>query len=165
MARTHDPDEILATISASLPRRWLGVGSIALLGVLLIYMALARPPAPGWALFLIALGGGALLLAVRMQAATARVLTLTRSALHDDTGQVIARVAEIEAVDRGFFAFKPSSGFLLRTRTPAGPRAWHPGMWWRAGRQIGVGGVTRGGQAKFASEMISVLIAERDGQV
>lgn len=165
MAKKHDPNEVLATITASPPRRWLGVGSMVFLGLLLLYIAFARPPAIEWALFLIALGGGALYLGARMHASTSRVIELTRTELRDDTGGVIARVADIENVDRGFFAFKPSNGFLLRTKTAAGPRVWQPGMWWRAGRQIGIGGVTRGSQTKFATELIVALMAERDGEI
>jgi hypothetical protein len=165
MTKAPDPDEVLATIHASAPRRWLGVGTMTGLGVLLIYIALARPPALGWALFLIAIGAGSLWLASKMYTATSRVIELTRLELRDSTGAVIAPVAEIDNVDRGFFAFKPSNGFLLRTTRPTGPRVWLPGMWWRMGRQIGIGGVTPGAQTKYMTELLAALMAERDGKI
>ena len=159
----EDPDEVLARIHAAPGRRWLGVISMLGLGGLLIYVALARPPELGWAVFLLVLGGASLMLAEKMRRSTMRVIELTRTELRDNTGDVIARVDDISNVDRGFFAFKPSNGFLLRTKTPAGPRVWHPGMWWRMGRQVGVGGVTPGSQTKFLTEILSALLAERDG--
>lgn len=137
---------------------------MVLLGVLLIYVAILQPPSLGWVVFLLALGTGSLMLADKMRRSTGRVIELTRTELRDSTGDVIAKVADIQNVDRGFFAFKPSNGFLMRTSVPAGPRAWHPGMWWRVGRQIGVGGVTPGSQTKFLTEVLVILIAERDGE-
>lgn len=135
------------------------------LGVILIYIAIARPPSFGWTIFLLLLGVGSLMLGDKMRRSTDRVIELTRTELRDNTGQVIARVEDVVNVDRGFFAFKPSNGFLLSTRAPAGPRVWHPGMWWRIGKQIGVGGVTPGSQTKMMTEMLNVLIAERDGNI
>lgn len=158
-----DDSEVLATITASAPRRWLAVACLLGLAFLLIYIAIARPPALGWQVFLLGLGGGALWVAERMRQVTRRVIELTATELRDSSGTVIARLDEIENVDRGFFAFKPSNGFLVRTRKPAGPRAWNPGLWWRIGRQIGVGGVTPGSQTKMASDILQALVAQRDG--
>lgn len=155
--------EVLATISASAPRRWLAVGCLWGLAFLLLYIALARPPALGWQVFLLALGGGALWVAERLRRATARVIELTETELRDTSGAVIARVADIDAVDRGVFAFKPSNGFLIRTRNAAGPGVWNPGLWWRIGRRIGVGGVTPGSQTKVVSDILQTMVAKRDG--
>lgn len=165
MAKTPDPNEVLATVHASLPRRWLGVISMSGLGLLLIYIALTQSPALGWAVFLLALGAGFLVFAQRMFSASELVIELTRTELRDSSGRIIALVSDIENLDRGFFAFKPSNGFLLRTKAAAGPRVWQPGMWWRVGRQIGIGGVTPGRQTKFMTEMLTALMLERDGEI
>jgi hypothetical protein len=154
-------DEILATVAASAGRRFLGIGMLALLGVMVIYVALTNPPALGWQVFLLAFGTIALMVADAMRRATAFRLELTREELRDTGGEVIARVAEIKSVDRGAFAFKPSNGFLLRTSTPA-PRRWRPGLWWRIGARIGVGGMTPGRQTRNMAEIIAIMIAERD---
>ncbi|TMV08034.1 hypothetical protein FGK63_11345 [Ruegeria sediminis] len=153
-------DEVLAVVEASTPRRWLGVGMLATVGLLSIYVALATPPAPGWQVFLIVIGGLSLWLAQRLHQATAHRIELTEQELRSSTGEVIARVSEVEAMDRGVFAFKPSNGFLVRTREP-GQRAWAPGLWWRVGRRVGIGGVTPAAQTKFMSETLAALIAER----
>lgn len=152
--------EILATVEASAPRRVMGTVMLGTVGAVLVYVALAVPPAPLWIVFLLATGSAALWMAVRLWQATQHRIELTDDELRCSDGTVIAKVAEIEAVDRGVFAFKPSNGFLIRTSTP-GPRAWMPGLWWRAGRRIGIGGVTPGAQSKTMSEILAIMIAKR----
>ena len=65
------------------------------------------------------------------------------------------------SVDRGAFAFQPSNGFLIRLRAGA-ERTWQPGMWWRIGTCVGVGGMTPGPQTKFMAETILAMITKRD---
>lgn len=155
-------EEILAVVQASPARRWMGVGMLACVGGLVIYVALAAPPTVFWQMFLIAVGVGALWMADRLRRATEMRIELTETELRDSGGERIALVADVVGLDRGFFAFKPSNGFLMKTRSPAA-RIWRPGLWWRAGRRIGIGGVTPGGQTKAMSEILAVLIAQRDG--
>ncbi|MEP5732304.1 MAG: hypothetical protein ABJL67_23390 [Sulfitobacter sp.] len=157
-----DENEVLATVSASWGRRFLGLTSLLLLGILLIYIAFSRPPSVGFQIFLLVVGGGSLWLAEQMRKATASVIELTPVVLRDADGTVIARVEDITGMDRGFFAFKPSNGFLLKTSVGAA-REWRPGLWWRMGRRIGVGGMTPGSQTKFMSEVLAAMMATRDG--
>lgn len=159
--RQHREPDILATVSASAPRRMMGIVVLAVLGGLLIYAGLAQPPQVlGWQLILLAAGGVTLYLAERMRRASVVTLELTREALRDSDGQVLARLDQIETVNRGIFAFKPSNGFVLTTRQSQ-PRHWNPGLWWRFGRHIGVGGVTPAAQTKFMAELIQNLLDER----
>lgn len=157
-----DKNEVLATVKASNGRRFLGLSSLGILGVLLIYIAFMKPPSMGWQLFLLAIGTSALWIAEMMRRATASTIELTPTELRDSDGTVIALVADIEGMDRGFFAFKPSNGFLLKTKSSAGARVWRPGLWWRMGRRIGIGGMTPGSQTKFMSEIIATMMATRD---
>lgn len=152
--------DILAIVEVSPARRWLGVIMLAGLGGLLIYVALAAPPQLQWQAFLLGVGAVALWMANGMRRATERRIELTETELRSSDGQVIALVSYIQGVDRGVFAFKPSNGFILKTRMP-GKRAWRPGLWWRIGRRVGVGGVTSAGQTKAMSEILLVLIAQR----
>ncbi|MEQ9257724.1 MAG: hypothetical protein RIG84_01360 [Roseovarius sp.] len=155
-------DEVLATVSASTPRRWLGVSMLAALGGLLIYTALVRPPAViGWQIFLLAIGGISLWGAERMYRATAARVELTREVLRVTTGEIIAPLAHISSVDRSMFVFKPSNGFILRLNTGA-PGRWAPGLWWRFGRRVGIGGVTPGAQSKVMADILAVMLKERD---
>ena len=79
--------------------------------------------------------------------------------MRDSSGTVLARIDEIRSVVRGTFALKPSNGFTLVLNSKK-PRAWMPGLWWRLGRRVGVGGVTNAGQAKFMAERISMMIKD-----
>lgn len=152
-------DEVLAVIEATGPRRLLGSGMMGALGVILIYVAMVQPPEVlGWQVFLIVTGAAAIWTAERLWRATAARLELTRAVLRDSSGETLVRLSEIRNLDRGMFAFKPSNGFILRLKTPH-KGAWRPGLWWRFGRRIGVGGVTPGSQAKFMAEMIQGLLA------
>lgn len=158
-----DENEVLATVQASPGRRFLGLVSLGLLGVLLLYIAFSRPPDLGWQIFLLVVGGGSLWGADVMRRATASAVELTPLVLRDADGTVISAVADIEGLDRGFFAFKPSNGFLIKTKASAG-RVWRPGLWWRLGRRIGVGGMTPGSQTKFMAEILASMMAQRDAE-
>lgn len=153
--------EVLTSISASTPRRVLGVGVLASFGALILYMAGQGTPNLGWGAFMVAMGLGALWLSMRMWQATKARIDLTAEGLISSDGTVIVTMDEIVGVERGVLAIKPSNGFVLRTKT-AGPRHWQPGLWWRLGRRVGIGGVTPGSQSKTMSELIAVILAERD---
>lgn len=155
-----DENEVLAVVRASMGRRVLGIGCLGLLGVLLIYMGFVHPPALGYQIFLLALGAGALWIADAMRRGTSSRVELTPQELRDGDGVVIARVEDIVGIDRGFFAFKPSNGFLLKLRAGEG-RIWRPGLWWRMGRRVGIGGMTPGSQTKFMSEILATMLATR----
>ncbi|MEP1200324.1 hypothetical protein [Tateyamaria sp.] len=160
MLNDQDPNTVLATITASPGRRILGIGSLWILSLMVIYVAIVQPPELGWQLFLLVLGGGSIWIAELMRRATAVTLELTREELRDSIGVVLARIDDVTGLDRGMFAFKPSNGFLLRLNNKK-PRAWRPGLWWSLGSRIGVGGMTPAHEAKFMAEIIANLLAER----
>lgn len=155
-------DQARARIQASTPRRWLGVGMLMFLGGFLIYVAFATPPDLPWQVFLLVTGGAALWLGDRMRRATDGWIELTEDAIIDHAGDVIARLDDIEKVERGMLAFKPSNGFMMKTRTRA-PNRWEPGLWWRFGHRIGVGGVTPASQSKLMADLISAYLVEQEG--
>ena len=153
-------DEIVAVVEASPVRRWMGIAMLVGLGVVTIFVALDTPPALLWQIFLIAVGVLAVWGAVRLYQATRLRIELTREGLRDSGGAVLARIEDIRTVERGAFAFKPSNGFLVTTHG-RGPRAWRPGLWWRMGRRVGVGGVVPGHQTKLMADILSALLLER----
>jgi hypothetical protein len=135
---------------------------LSALGLVLLWVAVTAPArAPGWQAFLIGAGLAALGAAWAQWRATTRGLVLTRAGLVDTEGTEIAALADIVAVDRSLFAFKPSNGFLLRLARPA-PRGWAPGLWWRLGRNVGIGGATPGGETRAMADLISILLSERE---
>lgn len=146
----------------SAPRRAFGLVIQITLGLVLLYMAVAYPPAAlGWTIFLIVLGIAALVLAQRGWQGSAVGIVLTADGLHQEDGRPIAPLDNIASVDRTLFSFKPSNGFIIRLRDPMG-RGWVPGMWWRFGRRVGIGGVTGGADTKIVADALSFMIAARD---
>ena len=154
-------EDVLARVEASGPRRWAGVAMLTTIGVLVVYVALAAPPALGWQVFLIAVGVASFWLAQRMWLATQDAIELTRTELRTRSGQLICLVEDVEAVETGAFAFKPSNGFLVRTRTAGGNR-WAPGLWWRVGHRVGIGGMTSATETKFLSQTLTALTLEAE---
>lgn len=153
--------KVIATARASGGRRILGVTMLSLLGLLLINVAFSTAPGLWFQLFLLVMGAGAIWLSYAIWCATQSQIELTEEELRDSDGTLIARIDDIEVIDRGFFAFKPSNGFLLRTKTP-GPNRWRPGLWWRIGRRIGVGGMTPARHSKAMSEIMAAQQAMRE---
>lgn len=160
---SHDDGDktVLATLRPSVPRAAVGIVSLVLLAAFVLWTAVTAPPAnPAWAAVLVAVGGLSLWAAIAMFRAAREELVLTRSALCTTSGRVLFNVADIRSVDRGALAFKPSGGFVvwLENRQGAG---WAPGVWWRYGRMVGVGGMTRSAEAKAMAEILALLLAER----
>lgn len=145
-------------------RRSMGVFALWALGALLLLIVVAAPPEGVMGkLVLLGFGLGALALGEATRRATAHHVMLTPEGLSDSAGRVLCRMEEIAAVERGVFAFKPSNGFLVRTHGRQ-KRAWAPGLWWRFGKKIGIGGVTPASQAKFMAEMLSARLAAQAAQ-
>ena len=150
----------VAEIKPTLMRRTASFSILFVLGTMLIYLAFSmQSVALFWQIVLIGFGVLILLLADRMRRATSLSIIMTEEGLYESTGHEICRIEDITGIDRGALAFKPSNGFLIRTRKP-GPFGWAPGLWWRLGRSIGVGGATPAGQAKFMSEMLAMRVAQ-----
>ena len=130
---------------------------------MLVYLAVATPPAILGLMFLLATGCSALWLAVRMWQATTLSLILTDYALYDSKGREIAPLDGVERIERGLFAMKPSNGFTLVLDTP-GPRVWEPGVWWRAGRRVAIGGVLAAHQTRPVADILTAKVAERQAR-
>lgn len=155
--------EVLATVSASLPRRAFGIGVLLCLGGILISVGLrGGHEVLFWQAFLLVFGAIVLWLARHMWRATAQSIRLTEEGIFDSAGRELALIDQIAGVERGTFAIKPSNGFVVVLKAPRG-RAWAPGLWWRAGRRVGIGGVTAAGQTKFMAEMLTALLSQRAG--
>ncbi|MEM7718736.1 MAG: hypothetical protein AAF222_05995 [Pseudomonadota bacterium] len=152
-----EDDDIIMTLAPSIGRRVLGAGSLAALGVVLLSLVFEAEGL--WSAVFLVVAILVLLAAQRLWTATADRLELTRHELRTGSGRVLTPLENVESVDRGAFAFKPSNGFLVKLTRPAGA-GWSPGLWWQRGRLLGVGGVVRGGEARAMAELIS---AHKDG--
>ena len=134
--------------------RWLMIAAIAGLFFMTLLAAIdlmsrAVLPALFLALFAAATGwfGQALFFA------KARAVIFEDGRLFDDSGAEICHIDEVEELEKGLHLFKPSSGFVLKLKSKQ-PSAWSPGLWWRIGHRVGVGGATPGRRAKAMADAI-----------
>lgn len=168
MAKKKDKlPEVIGFIDPRPARRITAVSAVGLLGTIQIYIAATHPPRDFlWLLFLVVLGAACIYAAWRMWVVTGVRLELTKDELREKDGRVLFTIDEVAHVDRGFFAFKPANGFQIRLKekTTRG-RVYAPGLWWRAGRMIMVGGVVSGRHAKAVADLIKVLLLERDNDM
>ena len=152
--------EVLVKLEVSQGRRLFGVIAIAGLGLILLYIAAAFPPSSILSLaFLVLIGGFFVWASYRLFRSSDNTILLTRETISTASGLVLCRLDQIAKVDRGFFAFKPSNGFLILLKEK-GPRSWAPGMWWSFGKSIGLGGVTSPRQSKEMVSILQMLVAE-----
>ena len=153
-------ERIVAEAQASGGRRIFGLASLIGLGGLLTWLALSQNMDVQWRALLLALALGGFLLGAAFWRATELRLTLTETALLDSRGRIVASVAEVQKVDRSAFAMKPSNGFVL-TLAHRGTRVWCPGIWWRLGRRVAVGGVLPGHETRAMADALAILVADR----
>lgn len=154
--------DIVATLTPSLARRAMAVTALSLVGALLLWVAATTPPEKlGWLVFMVGVGALFIWVSWLLWKATGRQIVLTRDGIFDSSGACLARMDNITSVERGVFAFKPSGGFVVRLKTAPG-RDWAPGLWWRFGKLLGVGGVTPNAQGKVLAEMITLVLQDRN---
>lgn len=158
---TAEPDDkpeiTLMILGASFGRLWLGVFCTTALGVLLIWIVFAGRPAMIYQVSFLIAGLLSLWLAATLRRAGQDRIVLTNKVLRTESGRVLARVENVHAVERGAFAFKPPNGFLVRLKEPDSDRGWVPGLWWKRGRLVGVGGVVSAGTSRAMAETLTAL--------
>ena len=98
--------------------------------------------------------------AVALWRATDVTMTLTEAALSDSRGRILARIDQVERVERGALSLAPTGGFILRL-SAAAPAAWVPGVWWRVGRRVGVGGTTPRRMTREMALLVEAMLALR----
>ena len=153
--------EVYVAVRPSIIRRVVSLTAMIVLGGWLVYVGVnIQSGGFVWRAILVLAGIAILALGQKYYRATANGIELTDQALRDTTGRVLCRLDEIEKVERGAFAFKPSNGLSIRVSTD-GPNAWEPGLWWRWGRRIGIGGSTAPGAAKALADTITLI--QKDG--
>lgn len=153
-----EDEDILVTIRPAQWRRGMAVGMLGALGVLLVWLALgSQEVGLGLRAMFLGTGAAALVMSERIWRTTGVSLILTERGLHDSNGRELCRTEDMAAVERSAFAFKPSNGFAIRLKRPM-PRAWVPGLWWRFGKRLGVGGVVSKHQAKAMADFIALRL-------
>lgn len=149
-------DDMIFAIKAPIWRRVFAVAVSLGLGAYLIYLGMSDGLGAVWLRILFILGGLAtVVIGSRMWRATDTVIELTPAGLSDSSGRVLCRFEDIEKVDRAVFAVKPSNGLLLRLKTPQST-AWVPGLWWRYGHRLGIGGIIAARDSKAMADAITM---------
>lgn len=154
-----------ARLEISYARRVVGLALQGGLGLFLLYVAAISPGGGVWGKLVLAAGGAGLLwLAYRFWQSAGTALLLTYDGLESSDGRHLCRIEDIEKVDRGFFAFRPTAGFLIICKQNV-PRGWRPGLWWAYGRKIGVGGATSRPAGKQMADILGVMLTERGAEI
>ena len=158
MSVLHEDE--LETLWPSQARRFSALFALAVVGGILIWHGFAGTGflSRTMAAFL---AFADIWLAIRILHASAMPLRLRTDGLYSDDGTLVAALSNILRVERGTFAFKPSNGFLIILRAPM-HAVWKPGMWWRFGRRVGVGGVTSKVDGKRMADRLSALLASQN---
>ncbi len=146
----------LARLDAGPARRGVAAGLVAGAGAALLVAALGLGGLSGLVLGLLGIGG--VLASGALWWATAGHLVLTPAGLFDQSGVCLVPLTQVDSVITAPFAFKPSNGFTLRLRQAQSTR-WAPGLYWRWGRRLGVGGVPAGLAARHMAERLADLLA------
>ncbi len=157
-------EDILCRLAPSKPRLWIGTFAVAGVAAVILWIAATGTFTPA-SRFLVAVFGVLMGLGAYKFYRSADVSLEFDGKTLSETGdgRVLAELDNIKRIERGALAFKPSSGFLIVLKAKAGPNAWVPGMWWRLGRHVGVGGIVPSHAGKFMAEMIEMRVAARDG--
>lgn len=133
------------------------IGLAGLCGLITLSLILRAPFA---ALVMAVLVFGCLWMARRVFMTDATSIMFDGDRIYDDTGAELCRLDDIAEIERGLALFKPSGGFVLRMKTE-GPRSWAPGLWWRAGKRVGIGGATSARAGKHMADAITGALAQR----
>lgn len=161
--RTGDAEAVIAALRPAALARTIGTLTILGFGAGLVWAGLFGGQDEGGAAgrpTLVLLGAAGIGAGIWLWRATRTALELTQAVLRETSGRILARVEDIRAVDRGAFSFKPSGGFVLRLEATQ-PSAWRPGLWWRFGNRIGVGGVTTRRETRQMADALALLVARR----
>ena len=159
---TSQSDHVLVRVSASAFRRWSALGLLIVFAIIMVQIAVELPSDRLAAKAgLTAMGALLIFQAVRVWSNSRFSLELTPEGLRwTKTGEYLARIEEIEDVNTSIIALRPATGFLVILRSASAPRS-APGMWWRVGKRIGVGGVTPKYEAKAMAEMLREMTRAR----
>lgn len=157
-------ERIISTLKPSPARRILASGASAGLGLVLLWLLVSQPGRePMLLIGLLTMSALCFGFAVVTWRATAKGLILTDDVLREDQGRVLFQLADVARIERSLLGWKPAGGFAVVTTTPK-PRAWVPGLWWRAGRRVMIGGATNGGEAKAMADLMQAELI-RQGRV
>ena len=147
-------DKVIFEVHPAPARRGLALVFMIVLAFMLIYTAITLETGFLYRVLLLVLGVVTMMGARSMARGTRGTVQLKKSGLYLSDGTVLADIDNVEKVERGLFAFKPSNGFAVKLKSKQ-PGAFVPGMFWRIGKTVGVGGVLNAGASKAMADMMA----------
>lgn len=151
-----ESDGIILSIGPSPARRYFAVICFVALAVVLIGLVVQGSPSILWQAVFLGTAIASLLGAKRLYQGTEDEVELTRTELRLRSGRLLTTIDNVNVVERGPFAFKPSNGFLVRLHAPCG-KGWTPGLFWQRGTYLGIGGAINAGHTRAMAEAITAL--------
>jgi hypothetical protein len=153
--------DVIIKIQPSVARRLFGVVILCMAALVMLNFAIGGTAQSVVLRFVLFILGVAFLWQAQANFRFANAaLILKREGLFDDRGELICSLSNISKVDRSWFSFKPSNGFLIRLHQPA-VRRWSPGLYWQIGKYLGVGGSISPAQTKEMSDKLLLLMQEK----
>jgi len=157
-------DETIKLVAPFVPaRRWFGVFSLGLpaflIAALLVQGAITNVLSVILLLIVAAVFGSA---AYRMATVPDAGIVFDGHSLSTEDGVLLAAIEDIAEVQTGIFAMRPSNGFTLIMKK-AGKMPTRPGIYWRQGRHMGVGGLLRAAEAKSIGKAIQAEVVVKKG--
>ncbi|MBY6047777.1 hypothetical protein KUV47_03595 [Vannielia litorea] len=146
-------------IGASLLRRIFAAAMFGLLAYVLMKMGFSDDGELWIRAVLVVFAGAVIAMGVWLWQATEGELVLKDGALVVEGGRVLARLDEIDRVERGAFALKPAGGFVLKMKQKQ-KFGWGPGLWWVRGKTVAIGGVVHPAAGKAMGQIIEAEMAE-----
>lgn len=156
-------DDVLIRLPSSPLRRWALMLLVALFAAIFLQVGVELPmERPLVKIGAMLLGLLCIWQVIQLWKAGGRVIELTATELRENgTGRILARLEDIDRIDRSIIAWRPATGFLILLKQPSRRWATTPGMWWRVGRRIGIGGITPKLEGKAMSELLAEMLRSR----
>lgn len=140
-------------------RRIMACGLMALVALMLIWSAIVDPISDMSSRALrVGFGALAAWAAFELWRITSHGLVLSLDALKDTDGTELVKLSDIKSVQRGVFALKPSHGMLVKAHVKVSGR-WRPGLYWRYGRTLGIGGMTPKATTKAFADALEMRVS------
>jgi len=158
----HQQNDVLAEVGISSARKLLLVLALFGLGVVLVGIAFRGEATFLARAVLFFVGSLSMYQGDKIRRTPDLSLQLSKDGLFQSDGVLVASAEHFKSIDRGALAMKPSNGFVL-VLSEKQPRAWAPGLWWRLGKRVGVGGVANAGAARFMAEQIAMTLKAKSG--
>lgn len=154
-----DLENLTARVDISPWRAWGAIFAISALCVILLTRGLFGDATLPAQILSAACIMGSVLIIIAILRRRNSSLYLTQRGIEDPDGRIICAAENIASVDRGAFAVRPSNGFVVRLKEPQ-KFDWQPGLWWRYGTRMGIGGLTSGPQSRAMSGILALRLGQ-----